>query len=198
VSRIKRSHCIPLGVAAVVVASLGFDLGHHATTTDQASDLRGLVNQVKTDLASCNASVRDSFAAYAEVVSGRPEERNAAVGIIRGNQPNCTPVANSDLYDLATLEAPGTLRSFQVQQATVDLATWAFPDASAAISDVGRLLAEPADQAARSDLTRRTADMARLDQSAEGRLAAAAAALHTRVANLDLRSTDLLAGVSGR
>ena len=58
-----RGHYVLLGVAAMVLASIAFDVGHHATTSDRASDLRGLVNQVKTDLASCNASIRDSFAA---------------------------------------------------------------------------------------------------------------------------------------
>lgn len=188
--RIRRGHYALLGVAAVVLASVAVDIGHRATTSDRASDLRGFVNQVKSDLASCNASVRDSFAAYTEVVSGRPDERKAAEGIVSGDEPNCTPVANSDLYDLATLEAPGTLRSFGVQTATGNLSSWAFPDAAATIADLGQLLTHPGDQAAGPDLTRRMDDMARLDQSAERTFAAAATALHTGIASLDLRSTD--------
>jgi hypothetical protein len=188
--RVGRGRYLLLGVAAVVIASVAVDVGHHATTGDRASDLRGFVNQVKSDLASCNASVRDSFAAYTEVVNGRPDERKAAEGIVSGDEPNCTPVANSDLYDLATLEAPGTLRSFGVQTATANLTSWAFPDAAAAISDLDQLLAHPGDQAAGQDLTRRMDDMARLDQSAERTFAAAASSLHTGIASLDLRSTD--------
>jgi hypothetical protein len=188
--RIRRGHYVLLGVAAVVLASVATDIGHRASTSDRASDLRGLVNEVKSDLASCNASVRDSFSAYSEVVRGRPDERSAAEGIVNGDEPNCTPVANSDLYDLATLETPGTLRSFGVQAATVNLSSWAFPDAAATISDLGQLLTHPDDQAAGQDLTRRMDDMARLDQSAEGTFAAAATALHTGISSLDLRSTD--------
>jgi hypothetical protein len=181
-----------LGVAAVLAASIAFDVGHSATRGNRASDLRSLVSQVKTDLTSCNASAGDSFAAYTEVVGGRHDELGAAKSIIGGDQPYCTPVGNTDLYDLATLEVPGTLRTYNLQPAVQELSTWAYPDAAAAITDVGQMLAHPSDAGARQDLTARLNEMAQLDRSAQASFDRAAAALGTSVDNMNLGAADQL------
>jgi hypothetical protein len=188
----RRATYVALGVAAVVAASVAFDVGHGATAGDRAGDHRSLVTTMKADVGACVSSVSDSLEAYRAVAGGQTGERHAAQGIISGDEPNCTPEDNSDLYDLATLEVPGTLRDYKVQPAVTDLVTWAFPDGAAAINDLGRLLVVPADQSARDDLRRRLVTMGQLADAAQGLLDAAGRRLGTQVASLDVGTAKWL------
>jgi hypothetical protein len=188
----RRGRYVALATVAVVVGSAAFDLGRPKTTADRAGDLRALVTEIRTDVASCHASVVSSFEAYTDVVDGHPSKRRAAEVIVAGNEPECTPESNSDLYDMATSEAPGSLRGFDVQSVLTDVTTWAFPQAAAAINDVDQLLLRPGDVTARADLRRRVAAMARLEGSAQRVLDAAGASLGTRVDSVDLGTADSL------
>jgi hypothetical protein len=147
------------------------------------------VTTVDADVGACVSSLADSVAAYTAVVTTQPGERHAAEGIIDGDEPNCTLEENSDLYDMATLEAPGSLRSFNVQPVLTDAVTWAFPNAAGAIDDLGQLLASPADASARVDLRRRLGVMSQLAASAQATLNAAGRHLGVRVAALDIGTT---------
>lgn len=185
----RRAVYVAAAVVAVVAVSVAFDVGHGATKADRGRDLTGLVSTVHADVASCVSSVTDSFEAFTAVVTTQPGERHAAEGIISGDEPNCTPEANSNLYDLATLEAPGTLRAYNVQPALTDVVAWSFPNGAAVINDLGALLTSPADSSARVDLSRRLATMHRLATSAQATLDAAGHHLGVRVAALDIGTT---------
>ena len=185
---------------AVVGASVAIDVGHSTSRRDRAGDLRAYVAALNTDIASCNSSLRDSVAAYREVTGGRRDERAAALSIIRGDEPSCTPEADTNLYDMDTTQAPATLRVFGVQAAATDLGSWAFPNAAAAINDLATLLAGPAAPAAgggaRSDLRARAAALAALGRSAQLVVDRAAAGLGTGVGRLELGAAGDL-GASG-
>jgi hypothetical protein len=188
----RRGALVAAAVGIVVAGSVAVDVGGSATTADRAGDLRAFTVLINTDVASCNSSLRDSFSAYSAVVGGQANERSTAIGIIQGDEPNCTPVSNSDLYDLATTEAPGSLRTFRVQQVATDVVSWTFPNAAAAIQDLGTMLAHPGDTHTRDDLRSRVKALTHLDGSAQRSLDSAAVALHTRVERLDLGSTGSL------
>lgn len=191
----RRGRWALAGVAAVVAVSAAVDLGHRAGGADRAGDMRALVRTIDTDVAACNSSLRDSYDAYAAVAAGQTAEHGAAASIIAGDEPNCTPAANSDLFDLATTEAPATLRSYGLQPAITDVSTWAFPGAAAAISDLGTLLAHPTGPtaaAARRDLHARLAAMDGLAASAQAALAGAGRHLGLQVGPLDLGATSRL------
>jgi len=188
--RRRRTLYLALGVVAVVIGSVAFDIGHSATRADRASDLRALASEVKSDLASCNASLNDSFSAYSAVVNGRHNELSAAEGIIRGDAPECTPVENSDLYDLATLEATPTLRAYNLQPAITQFEEWAFPNATGVMSDLEKLLGDPGSAATKADAASRLAQMTQLSRAAEGSFGAAAARLGTGIAGFDLGPAD--------
>ncbi|MCU4186686.1 hypothetical protein K6U06_20145 [Acidiferrimicrobium sp. IK] len=196
--RTKTGAWVAACTVAVIGASVAFDVGHSTTPADRAGDLRRYVAALNTDIASCNSSLRDSLSAYREVVGGRHDEKGAALSIIRGDEPNCTPEANSNLYDMDTTEAPATLRAYGVQEAATDLGSWAFPAAAAAINDLAAMLAAPttaAAGAARSDLQARAATLAELGRSAQLVVDRAAGSLGTAVARLDVGAAgDLAAG----
>lgn len=188
----RRTRYLALGAGLFVAGSVVFNIGLPERRTDRAADLRALASQLAGDMRSCNSSARDSFVAYTDVVQGHPAERAAAEKLISDDEQYCTPVGNTDLYDLSTLEVPGTLRAYDLQPAVQDLGSWAFPNAAAAITDVASLLSHPGDPAVRADLGRRLAQMAQLSASAGDSFDRAAAALGTRVEPFDLGAPDRL------
>ena len=188
----RRKKYLALGVGLFVAASVVFNIGRPERRTDRAGDLRALAAHLDADMRSCDSSARDSFTAYTDVMSGDTARRAAAEKLISDDEQYCTPVGNTDLYDLSTLEAPGTLRSYDLQPAVQALSSWAYPNAAAAISDVGTLLAHPGDAPARADLSQRLGQMATLSASADGAFRRAALALGTRVEPFDLGAPDRL------
>ena len=186
----RRSRYLAVGIGLFLLGSIVFNIGFSTNRNDRASDLRSLVSQVSSDLASCHSSVTDSFAAYDDVVNGHPGDRKKAEKVINGNQPYCTPVGNTDLYDLDTLEVPGSLRDYNLQPAVQNLGQWAYPDASNLIGDLGALLANPGDYKARTDLQSQINQMASLNDSAVATFDGAARNLRTTVDNIDLRTPD--------
>lgn len=185
----QRGALVAAAVGVLVVGSVAVDVGGSATTAQRAGDLRAFVTLINTDVASCNSSLRDSFSAYAAIAGGQTNKRNTAIGIIQGDEPNCTPVSNSNLYDLATTQAPGSLRHFDVQHVASNVVSWTFPNAAAVIEDLGNILIRPGDVTIRKDLRARVALLTRLDGSAQRSLDSAAVSLHTHVDRLDLGST---------
>ncbi len=186
----RRGPLIVLAAGVVVAGSVAFDVGGTTTSSTRAGDLRSFVTTLDADVASCNSSLRDSYAAYAAVVAGQRSELASAKSIIAGDEPNCTPESNTDLYDFATTQAPATLRAYPVQDAADRVDTWAFPDAAAAINDLEALLAHPGDAKARADLTAKVKAMVSLSGSAQRSLDATALALGTRIGRLDLGATS--------
>lgn len=189
-----KARWVVAGIVAVVGASLALDFGHSANRADRGSDLKALVSQVNTDIASCNSSVADSFTAYRDVVGGRSDERGAAEKIAADNEQYCTPVGNTDLYDLATLEVPGTLKAYNLQSTLGQVVSWAYPNGAAAINDIGRMLASSTDVAARQDLQSRLTTMRQLAASADRSFSVAAAALGVTVHSFDIRAADSFGG----
>lgn len=185
----RRSRYLALGAGLFVLGSVVFNLGFSTSRGDRASDMRSLVSHVASDMAACNSSVRDSFTAYAEV-GGQPSERSAAEKVISGNQPYCTPVGNTDLFDLDTLEVPGTLRAYDLQPVLQALGQWAYPDGAAVMTDLDLLLVRPGDSPAKQDLGSHLAQMRAIAASARGAFNRAGAALGTSVVNIDLGATD--------
>ena len=185
-TRRRRTLYLTLGVLAVLIGCVAFDVGHSATRSDRASDLRALASEVRSDLASCNSSLDDSFSAYSEVVSGRHDELSAAEGIIRGDAPECTPVENSDLYDLATLEATPTLRAYNLQPALIQFEEWAYPNATAVMTDLAQLLSDPTSPNAKADALSHLAQMGQLSRAAEQSFGSAATKLGTDIPGFDI------------
>ena len=188
----RRTRYLALGVGVFVAGSIVFNIGRPERRADRDGDLRALATHLNADMRSCDSSARDSFTAYADVVSGDTARRAAAEKLISDDEQYCTPVGNTDLYDLSTLEAPGTLRAYDLQPAVQALSSWAYPNAAAAISDVGTLLAHPGDASAQADLGRRLGQMATLSASADGSFRRAALALGTTVEPFDLGAPDRL------
>jgi hypothetical protein len=127
--------------AVVLVAGLTLAaLPHHPSTSQRATDLRGVVQEMNTDIESCAGGVSESLIALHAIQSGTSHDVKTAVNIAATGVQNCSPANSMPMDDLVQYQPPGSLASFHLDQTVNDLVTWGFPDAQKVQSDVATIL----------------------------------------------------------
>ena len=130
-----------LAGAVVLVAGLTLAaIPHHPSTSERASDLRGVVQEMNTDIESCAGGVSESLTALQEIQSGASHDVKTAVSIATIGAANCSPANSMPMDDLVQYQPPSSLASFHLDQTVNDLVTWGFPDAQRVQIDVATLL----------------------------------------------------------
>ena len=145
-----------LAGAVVLVAGLTLAaIPHHPSSSERASDLRGVVQEMNTDIESCAGGVSESLTALRAIQAGTSHDVKTAVSIAATGVQNCSPANSMPMDDLVQYQPPESLASFHLDQTVNDLITWGFPDAQRVQSDVATLLTastQPAIQAATTAL----------------------------------------------
>src|SRR4029077_4240548 len=92
-------------------------LVHKPTQGEMASDLRGFLTAVTTDIESCAGGVGESLTALHEVQSGARSAADVSDGISVAQQgaANCAPANNEQIDDLENYQVPESLFSFQLK-----------------------------------------------------------------------------------
>jgi hypothetical protein len=130
-----------LAGGVVLVAGLTLAaIPHHPSTSQRVVDLRGVVQELNTDIESCAGGVSESLTALQEIQSGTSHDIKTAVGIATFGATNCSPANNMPMDDLVQYQPPESLASFHLEQTVNDLVTWGFPDAQRVQADVATLL----------------------------------------------------------
>jgi hypothetical protein len=130
-------------LAGAAVLAIGLTLvaiPHHPSTTERASDLRGVVHDLNTDIESCAGGVNDSLTALREIQSGASHDVKTAVSIATLGAANCSPANSMPMDDLVQYQPPESLAAFHLDQTVNDLVTWGFPDAQHVQLDVVAVL----------------------------------------------------------
>jgi hypothetical protein len=130
-------------IAGAVVLVAGLTLAavpHHPSSSQRAADLRGVVQEMNTDIESCAGGVSESLTALREIQAGTSHDTKTAVGIATTGAANCSPANSMPMDDLVQYQPPESLASFHLDQTVNDLVTWAFPDAQRVQIDVATLL----------------------------------------------------------
>jgi hypothetical protein len=181
-----------IAAAAVLLAGLVLAaIPHHPSGAERAADLRGMVQDLTTDIESCAGGVTDSLTALQAIQSGTSHDVGTAVLIANTAVANCSPANNMQMDDLVEYQAPESLASFHLDAAVNDLVTWGFPLAQRVQADVATIVAAktPAEADAASAQLRR--DQAALDAE-RGRIdkliTTASTALSAHVSPPDLPS----------
>jgi hypothetical protein len=181
-----------LAGAAVLVAGLTIAaIPHHPSTAQRASDLRGVVSALNTDIESCAGGVTDSLTALREIQSGASHDVKTAVTIASYAATNCAPGNNMQMEDLVQYQVPESLASFHLETAVNDLVTWAFPLAQRVQTDVATLVTASTPAAIARATTQLRHDQQALDAQRakfDGMIAAASTALSAKVAPPSLPS----------
>lgn len=175
-----------LAAAAALVAGLVLvALPHRPSASQRAADLRGMVQELNTDVESCAGGVTDSLTALRAIESGTSHDVTTAVTIANTAAANCSPGNNMQMEDLVQYQAPESLASFRLDTAVNDLVTWAFPLAQRVQGDVASRVAATTPAAAASASAQLGRDQQALDAERariEARFTAASTALSAQVA----------------
>ncbi len=130
-----------LAGGVVLVAGLTLAaLPHHPSTSQRVTDLREVVQTMKTDIESCAGGVSESLTALQEIQSGTSHDTKTALGIATFGAANCSPANSMPMDDLVQYQTPESLASFHLDRTVNDLVTWGFPDAQRVQLDVATLL----------------------------------------------------------
>jgi hypothetical protein len=155
-----------LAIAAFLVAALAVALVHKPTTAERASDMRGFLQEVNSDIESCAAGVGESLTALhqvqAEQYSNSSDVRDG-ISVAQQGAANCAPANNEEIDNLENYQVPQSLDSFGLVKAVTALVAWAAPNAEQVQSDVAIELAATTPQARSQDAAALEAALRKLD-----------------------------------
>ena len=153
-----------LAGAVVLVAGLTLAaIPHHPSTSERVTDLRGVVQEMNTDIESCAGGVSESLTALREIQSGASHDVKTAISIATLGAANCSPANSMPMDDLVQYQAPESLASFHAQTAVNELVTWGFPLAQRVQIDVATLVSAKTPTAVQSASAQLRRDQQALD-----------------------------------
>ena len=164
---------IVLGLAAVV------DWPHRATAGQLRSDFAQYATQVRGDVQSCSVEVEETLSAYNQITAGVVRDRQTAKAIASQTALDCTPMGNSRIDDLGTLQPPSSLAKFALGSSTEQLYAWCFPTAVDVAQDIEHLMSSPGDPATLADVKARLAQISAAGTGAQAAFNRAAGELAT-------------------
>jgi hypothetical protein len=181
------------GAFAVLIAiGIAVGIAVKPTTAQRASDMKGFLSYVTTDIESCAGGVRESLSAYRQVQAGTADtskDVSAAILIAQSGAQNCGPAANEQIDDLENYQVTESLASFKLDRVVTGLVDWADPDAVRVQTDVANALLARGAQArglAQAQLTRDLAALDRQRAAIDSAVNAAMRSLQMHQAGLDL------------
>jgi len=148
-------------VIAVLVA-----LAHRPSQAERASDLRGFLHDMTTDIQSCAGGVGESLTALRQL--GPLPSRNASevrdtISIATYGASNCSPANSMPIDDLDQYQVTESLASFRLDRAVTGLVNWAAPDAIDVQTDVIAVLRASDAQARSTAMAALQRDISKLD-----------------------------------
>ena len=151
------------GAAVLVVGLTLAAIPHHPSDAERVADLRGVVQELNTDIESCAGGVSESLTALRQIQSGASHDVTTAVSIATTGAANCSPANSMPMDDLVQYQPPESLASFHLDQTVNDLVTWGFPDAQRVQADVAAVLTATTPSAIRAATAQLHHDQSVLD-----------------------------------
>jgi hypothetical protein len=139
--RIPRSTYL-VGVALLLIA-VAVGVVHKPSQAEKASDFRGFLQEVTSDIESCAGGVSESLQALRLVQSGADASAadvSAGISVAQQGAANCSPANNEQIDDLQSVQVSESLDSYRLSGAVTGLVNWAAPDAEQVQTDVANVL----------------------------------------------------------
>jgi hypothetical protein len=149
-----------------VIAAVAVALVHRPSTAERATDMRGFLSEVNTDIESCSGGVRESLIALADVQAGHfsnSTEIGQGISVATQGAANCAPANNEQIDDLENYQVPESLASYRLQNGVNDVISWAAPNAIAVQTDVATVLQARGTAAEAADQAKLSAALGKLD-----------------------------------
>ena len=127
----------------LVLAGVAVALVHRPSKAERAADLRGVLQEMTTDIQSCAGGVGESLQALrlVQAEGGRNGKHVAdTISIAEQGAANCSPANNELIDNLENYQVPESLDSFRLAGVVTGLVNWAAPDAERVQTDVAVLL----------------------------------------------------------
>ena len=134
---------VPLALVPLLAAAVAVALVHKPSRAERASDMRGFLAEVTTDIESCAGGVGESLTALRDVQAehyGNAADVSAGISVAEQGAANCSPANNEQIDDLENYQVPESLDSFGLAAAVSGLVAWAAPDAEQVQTDVALVL----------------------------------------------------------
>jgi hypothetical protein len=128
-----------LAVAVLAVCAVLVGLVHKPSQSERASDLRGFLSDMNTDIESCAGGVSESLSALHQAGTDAADIQDT-ISIANQGASNCEPANNLQLDDLEQYQVTESLASFHLASVVTGLVNWAAPDAVNVQSDVATML----------------------------------------------------------
>jgi hypothetical protein len=139
---------------------------HKPSAAERASDMRGFLQEVTSDVESCAAGVGESMTALHEVQAehfSNAANVSAGISVAQQGAANCAPANNEQIDDLENYQVPESLDGFGLVNAVTALVAWAAPDAEQVQNDVAQVLSAATPAARSQDEAALSLALAKLD-----------------------------------
>jgi hypothetical protein len=139
-----------LAGAGLLIIAIAVALVHKPSKAERASDMRGLLQDVTTDIESCAGGVGETLTALRQVQAEHPRSStdvSDAMILAQQGAANCSPANNELIDDLENYQVPESLDSFGLKSAVTSLVAWAAPNAEQVETDLANVLAATTPQA---------------------------------------------------
>ncbi len=130
-------------------------------------------------MQSCSVEVEETLSAYNQITAGVVRDRQTAKAIASQTALDCTPMGNSRIDDLGTLQPPSSLANYGLGAAAQQLYIWCFPTAVDVAQDIEHLMSSPGDPATLADVKARLAQISAAGANAQAAFNRAADTLVT-------------------
>jgi hypothetical protein len=139
-----------VAIALFLAGCVAVALVHKPSQAERASDMRGFLQEVTSDVESCAAGVSESLQALHEVQAehyDNSQDVTNGIGVAQDGAQNCAPANNEQIDDLQSYQVPESLDSFGLANAVNALVQWAAADAARVQTDVADVLSATTSQA---------------------------------------------------
>jgi len=153
-------------IAALVLVVVAVALVHKPSEAQRASDLRGFLREITTDIQSCAGGVGESLTALRQVETGQASKATDVgdgISVAQQGSANCSPADSEQIDNLESYQVPQSLHSFGLAGSVSGLVTWAAPDAQRVQDDVAAVLSATTSQAQSRAHATLSRDLAALD-----------------------------------
>jgi hypothetical protein len=143
-----------LAIAVLVAGTVLVSLVHKPSQAQRASDLRGFLSDMNTDIESCAGGVGESLSALHQLgpASTSASEVQDTISIATYGASNCEPANNEQIDDLEQYQVAESLASFHLGSVVTGLVNWAAPDAVNVQTDVATMLTASSPAAKAKDM----------------------------------------------
>jgi hypothetical protein len=183
----RRTPLIVAGVVLVVGISVLSDLPVHASRSANVSSAQSVMKEVNGDLAPCALAAKQAVALWGAEENHTLSASDAAIapGILRDDQNACS-FTNENIYDLSSIEVPGSTAGKHLSALVGAVTLWSTGDALGIIEDIQTLMSQPSDKTALSDLAKRERQAAQDRSQADAQINGADSVLGAAISRPDL------------